>query len=372
MLNDLLKRSINLSGPLKKGDGVLYGTYHFKGLDSKNQNAMRNTLKRYNFFGIPKSLDGLNVLDLGSNTGALSLEASRRGASVFGLEYNQERVDLCTEIAYALDLENIEFKQCDFNKDWSLDKTFDIVFCCAVDRYLNDKNKLFESVKKYTKSICYLEVNSPGLKVNYVKDFFQNDFNVDYIGELDAGRKNFILSRDETSYPVYCLNMVPISKCKTWKEYGYYYKKLRTKRQYDFIKHQFQKINHPNILKINFLEDNIISSEEIKNTTKWEAEPKYCRQLASAIEQMNFMGFSHGDLMPKNLLIKDQLYIIDFELMFPDVCGLLQSVDVVGLNSMHYGLGYSPNPKPDFASSETAFEKNQRMYLKNKNIIKMI
>jgi len=369
ILESLLEKAESLSGPLKNGEGRLYGTYHFNGLNKKNNKALRNTLKRYNLFGIPKDLSDYKILDLGSNTGALSLEASRRNVSyVLGLEYNMQRVDLCRDISSALGLNNTEFKQCDFNKDWSLDQKFDIVFCCAIDRYLEDKQKLYESIKQYTKSICYLEINSPKAIVNEIKDIFRNDFNVEFIGELEAGRKNFILTKNETPYPAYCLSMVPPAQCKNWKDKDFYYKKLQKKSQYNFIKYNFEKLkNHPNILEINFLQDNVISTRNLKECRKWSRNDKFCKSLANVIKFLNSLGLSHGDLMPKNLLISENdLKVIDFELLFPDVCSLENSVDVVGLPSMHYNLDLYK--KPVIVSSKTAFGNMQNSFIFQPNI----
>jgi tRNA A-37 threonylcarbamoyl transferase component Bud32 len=162
--------------------------------------------------------------------------------------------------------------------------------------------------------------------------------------------------------------MVPPAQCKSWKEGDFYYKKLRKTSQYNFIKHNFDKMkNHSNILEINFLNDNVISTRNLKGCKKWDRNYTSCRSLASVIKTLNSLGLSHGDLMPKNLLMQDgNLKVIDFELLFPDVCSLDHSVDLVGLPSMHYNL--NSFEKPVIVSSKAAFGNTQHSFMFHSNI----
>lgn len=92
-LNRLTENLYILSNRSKeKGNfnNQIYSSFHFTGFT--NIKAVRNTLKRLNIFSVPPRLDGVKILDLGCNIGALSMECANRGADVTGLEYNEDHV----------------------------------------------------------------------------------------------------------------------------------------------------------------------------------------------------------------------------------------------------------------------------------------
>lgn len=348
----LVERATKLSGPLKTPWGVLYGSYHFPQMTVA---GMRDTFKRFNFWGVPKYLNNLKVLDIGSNTGAISLECARRGAKILGLEFNQDRVDLCNDFFNSLNLKG-NFIKCDLNSEFPCNEKFDIIFCCAVDRYLKNKDELFNQIKNHS-DIIYLETNTPNLSQEYIKKIFSDKFIVRYVGKLEAGRCVYILHKNNPIYPIYCLSMVPPSKSEHWIKKGFFYRKLRTSIQYEFIKHNYEKIKHlKQVLPMEFLNNLVVKSpfirakplREFKKTSQNHSE-----QFVDLIKIMNKIGIAHGDLIPRNILTTDEgIVVVDWEQMCPDVCTKNKSLDLNGLkNCDHYKPKVLNNSPPIYNGS---------------------
>lgn len=117
----------------------LYSSFTLPGLT--DMPAVRDTLQRFRDFGVPEDLTGKTVLDVGCNVGAMIFEAAHRGAVIQGLEYRQDRVNLCQEIAdyYAMPA---TFFQDDFNDEEPgpvihMAPT-DYVLCCSVTQYIDE------------------------------------------------------------------------------------------------------------------------------------------------------------------------------------------------------------------------------------------
>lgn len=156
-LEPLMQAAIRLSGQDVEPNGRLYGSYHLPGFT--NEDAFRNTLERFHAFAVPERLDGLDVLDLGSNTGALSFEAARRGARrVHGVEFSHDRAQLCRQIAEKLDLP-CAFLDADLDV-WHPERKYDVAFCCSVDAYLALPARLYELLPNCCR-VCYFESNLP-------------------------------------------------------------------------------------------------------------------------------------------------------------------------------------------------------------------
>lgn len=144
----------------------IYGTITLPGLD--DMVAVRDTKQRFGDFQIAEDLTGKHWIDVGSNVGACALEAARRGAIVHGVEYRQDRVDLCNRIAasprWKLDA---CFYQADLNHldaaphSWT-EFTYDFVWSTAVDNYLDDRGayyRLLRSLLNPTTGVLYYECN---------------------------------------------------------------------------------------------------------------------------------------------------------------------------------------------------------------------
>lgn len=139
----------------------IYSTFTLPGLD--DMVGVRDTAVRYKDFGVDDSLEGALVLDVGSNVGAMIFEAARRGArEVTGLEFRQDRVDLCAVIAEHFGY-RARFYQTDFNAT-IVDKPiwyeqYDVVFCCSVDEYIDDLESFYNFLFEVTGDRLYFESN---------------------------------------------------------------------------------------------------------------------------------------------------------------------------------------------------------------------
>jgi len=171
----IFKKMVSCSGPhinIKNStnrdrDGKdLYATFHHEKFSIPHRNALRNTLVRLSEFQVADSLEGVSVIEFGSNIGAISIELATRGCdSVIGFEYVPERVAVSNELAQYLGLSNCVFRQADLNSfsaEEFLDryKPADIVVCCAVDAYIHEPDKLYYLLSVSCKSVCLFESNA--------------------------------------------------------------------------------------------------------------------------------------------------------------------------------------------------------------------
>lgn len=134
----------------------IYSTMTLPGLD--DMTAVRDTMQRFRDFSAPDSMIGVTFLDLGSNVGAMALEAARRGARVVGVEFREDRVHLCNMLAERYDLD-ARFYAGDFNdygsgqigEEW-WDRSYltpaDVVLCSSVDEYILDCQRFYSDVRK--------------------------------------------------------------------------------------------------------------------------------------------------------------------------------------------------------------------------------
>ena len=168
-LEEIRSEIIRLSGsgkrvaPNARKHGI-YSSFTIPGLN--DMIAVRDTAQRYRDFGIPANLSCMSFIDIGSNVGAMIFEAVMRGADVTGVEYRQDRVDLCQKIASHFDMKTAEFFQCDLNKTTAspgwLDKKYKFVLCCSVDEYISDLEGFYEFLYNLCDDTLYLESNIQG------------------------------------------------------------------------------------------------------------------------------------------------------------------------------------------------------------------
>lgn len=107
-----------------------------------------------------EKLEGKTVLDLGCNNGMMSIQAKEAGASkVVGVDYG-EMIPYARRLRDHLQLD-IDFWRMDLNSTEFLNfcPEFDVVFCCAIFRYMHNKPKFLIFLDRVTKEILYLETN---------------------------------------------------------------------------------------------------------------------------------------------------------------------------------------------------------------------
>lgn len=143
----------------------IYCSFTLPGLE--DMLAVRDTKQRFADSEIPIDLDGVSVIDVGSNVGAIALEFARRGAMVVGVEYRDDRVALCNVMARHWKLD-AEFYQADFNAGTSGDQSpwlhgkYQIVWCASVDEYINDLEAFYSMLHALCSGTLYLESNLQG------------------------------------------------------------------------------------------------------------------------------------------------------------------------------------------------------------------
>jgi 2-polyprenyl-3-methyl-5-hydroxy-6-metoxy-1,4-benzoquinol methylase len=157
----------------------IYCSFTLPGLD--DMRAVRDTKTRYEDFKVPMSLEGKTFLDVGSNVGATIFEAARRGANVTGVEFRQDRVDLCHRIAQLYgtpqagplmmemreheSIGRAKFYVANFNAmhehendPWNR-PVHDVVWCCSVDTYIDDRAAFYAMLRSLCRETLYFESN---------------------------------------------------------------------------------------------------------------------------------------------------------------------------------------------------------------------
>lgn len=388
---ELYDRIVEVSGPHIKIEGNtvrshhgidLYGSYH---LDDFNfSNALRSTLVRFDEFQAPQSLANRRVIDIGSNMGSLSFECLRRGAEfVTGYEYCEERVQLCREIAEFLGLsDRCEFVQIDLRDVFEspvlrqdfLDSVSqnDIVFCCAVDAYV-DKGKLYELVARLTTELCYFETNARTLQHEFISLMKGHGFeSVTPIGTSKSdkgyGRKSYILDkktllkerRVQTDFRGYrfcqrflgpfvpesvlkglCAKYDASPDCRynhrSYRLGDQYIREFESLEHWAKIKSLYERIAHnPYVLRCDFPTPGRLTSPFLANNLAEcevsEEQKKLIRaQVVELVTLMNTAGVAHRDIHCRNIFFDGhQIQLVDIECLEEDHRGLHECYDVTG------------------------------------------
>lgn len=190
-LEDIRRRISILSnpskGPRQNGARRIYTSFTLPGLD--DMVAKRDTMDRLRRFGVPADLSGKTAIDVGCNVGAVSFELARRGAVVAGVEYDAARVTLCTDIALEMRL-NSCFDRMDLNAQ-SPGGKWDIVWCSAVDQYIDDRAKFYRTLRSLCRETLYLESNDR--KSHPAVELVEAGFaSVRPLGLSDGSRRMFV------------------------------------------------------------------------------------------------------------------------------------------------------------------------------------
>ena len=132
----------------------IYHSFDLPGLKISLPEAQRDVPARFNKMGL--DFKGKTVVDIGANIGGMSLEAAKRGAKVIGLELDASRVDAANRLARFAGLD-AQFKVFDIVNDTV--PQGDIVFFCAVDGYMADKDAIYRKVAGAVKETLIFESN---------------------------------------------------------------------------------------------------------------------------------------------------------------------------------------------------------------------
>lgn len=168
----------------------IYSTFNLKHIKVSAENGQRNTLKRFERFGITDTLiKNKIVLDIGSNIGGTLLGiADRNPLKMIGWEYDADKVNTANKLAGYNGIHNVEFICKDIETIVVNDKLpqFDVVFCLAVVEHLKNKEHLFKILGKVCGQILFFEGNAH-TDIDFVTEQLKlNGFSkIDYLGFSD-------------------------------------------------------------------------------------------------------------------------------------------------------------------------------------------
>ncbi len=170
----------------------IYATFNLKHLQIDEKIGQRNIKKRLENFNITKKdIHNKNILDIGSNIGALlSGLMEYEPSSALGIEYDNDKVQI-SNIIKSLHFKDKElsFKRVDVESTYfksQFNTPYDIVFCLAVLGHLKDKDAFFKKLNAICLKTLYFEGNS-NTNVDYIKEnLVNNGFKkVEYLGLSD-------------------------------------------------------------------------------------------------------------------------------------------------------------------------------------------
>ena len=109
------------------------------------------------------------ILDLGIWTGLASIQFSKVGLKVYGLDILQDKLNICREKAFGEELKRHDLSD---NKLPYNDNSFNHIICCAVFHFLSDLGNIFsEVVRKMKQGGIFAFTISPGNQTeDYIKE----------------------------------------------------------------------------------------------------------------------------------------------------------------------------------------------------------
>jgi len=143
---------------------LIYNSFSLPVLGVAPEEAQRDSGQRVQRFGITEQIvRGRRLLDLGSNIGGMLFEIQRFGPSAcLGVEYDEQKVKIATEVAGYNALHNVHFMQADIDhlEAGLLHGPFDIVTCLAIVEHVKNKPHLFDLLGKLTGDTLFFEGNA--------------------------------------------------------------------------------------------------------------------------------------------------------------------------------------------------------------------
>ena len=140
-----------------------YGSFELPYFSVLPSEAQRDSSKRLNQFSISRDqIANKSILDIGCNTGSIIFELHKYDPKwCLGLEYDEEKVQVATEIAAYNGLNHVRFMQADVEKIriGKISGPFDVVFCLALEAHVKDKKRLFSLLGEVTSETLYFEGN---------------------------------------------------------------------------------------------------------------------------------------------------------------------------------------------------------------------
>ena len=324
---------------------LLYSSFHLPEFTCTN--ALRNTTVLFREFEIG-FLDGMSILDLGSNIGGFSFECLNRGAGyVCGIEINQERIDVCSDLASCLRYsDRADFHRVDISKVLlnpistqsfiDMYDGFDVVVCKAIDAYFTDPLALYQLVANLTRTRCYFETNSHVSPEEFMSVMTSQGFKtIEHLGTSESdegfGRNSFILDKR------------PLIQKRTDSGFVSRVFQLSSAFFHEYcdeqgreVLHNLRKITHLRCIPKVLFSQNGYEVQALRGNledTKFSLEDKedIKVQIIEAVININLYRLAHRDLHIRNMFYdKRTLYIIDYEFLTKNPVPLPQSYDLTG------------------------------------------
>ncbi len=156
--------------------GLVYGSIELPILRMSSDQAQRDSTRRFEQFGIgSQGLQGMTVLDLGCNVGAMSFGAHVRGAKqVRGIEFDKGKVEIGNRIARFAGVESTQFRQGNIDELTvdGLGGPSDVVFCFAIEKHVDDTRHLYQLLGDVTSGTLYFEGNA-GCEILQVEGYLR-------------------------------------------------------------------------------------------------------------------------------------------------------------------------------------------------------
>lgn len=310
-----------------------YGSYHHPKFTFISP-QVRNTLVRFQEFGLPERLDGMVFFDIGCNLGHISIELARRGAHVKSFDCVRERLAVVDRLVSYLGLSSsIETHFFDAN-DISLRPTFlssygkaDHTICLAVDGYIHDLPAFYTFLSSVTNGYCYFESNtkySEEQRLTMLSFSFSSVLSLGHSQALGGSRTiytlhNMVLIRERTSEP----------RKKVFRRPDGSYLHLFDPVVPGWYHHHrplVESLHHPYIVPMTIHAnalivpwyDNATDLFTLKRNRKiTDQEYQQIKsQLVDVVKYMAKVNVCHRDFVPQNVLWlhdKNEIRVIDWE-----------------------------------------------------------
>ncbi|MEM6409160.1 MAG: class I SAM-dependent methyltransferase [Pseudomonadota bacterium] len=129
----------------KNWPGAYVQGYFYQGLEDIGISGGKPTRFRFSQYQVDDLLRDADVLDIGSNTGFVSIYCAKFAKSVLGIEFNPYLNKVARETAAYLGIQNTEFRDVDF-ADFQSSEVFDVVLSLSNHHTIDNNLDLgFES-----------------------------------------------------------------------------------------------------------------------------------------------------------------------------------------------------------------------------------
>ena len=192
-LNSILLKQTNSWSSYDYGEG-----YFYQSLDEVCITGLRDTSARLSTFNMPELVRGRTILDIGSNSGFLSIKLAKTAKSVEGIEPNPNLNKIGALVASYLKIDNIKFNDMSF-EDFKPSRSYGVVASFANHSTFDGNTK--HTIEEYfvkchslieDDGLFLFESHAPayeGSKLTDVINLIQRHFNIIDTSILSTGRR---------------------------------------------------------------------------------------------------------------------------------------------------------------------------------------